>query len=92
MENWKKLLLAGTATGSAIMFLKKKPAAGILLAGASLVTLAVEYPQQFMKVRRALPDYFARDMQLAEFASRASSRIAEFAQRRGRDAWDEISS
>ena len=92
MENWKKVLVAGAAAGSAIMFLKKKPAAGILLAGASLVTLAAEYPQQFTKVRRALPEYFDRGMQLAEFASRASAQIAEFSRRRGRDVWNEISS
>ncbi len=91
MENWKKALVAGAAAGSAIMFLKKKPGAGILLAGVSLVTVATEYPEQFTKVRRALPDYFSRGMQLAEFASRASERLAEFAQRRGRDAWDELS-
>jgi hypothetical protein len=92
MENWKKMLVAGSAAGSAIMFLKKKPGAGILLAGVSLVALAAEYPQQFTKVRRALPDYFSRGMRLAEFASRASERMSEFAQRRGRDVWNEISS
>ena len=52
------------------MFLKKKPGAGILLAGVSLVTVASEYPEQFTKVRRAMPDYFSRGMRLAEFASR----------------------
>lgn len=92
MENWKKVLVASAATGSAVMFLRKKPAAGILLAGVSLVTIAAEYPQQFAKVRRALPGYFDRGMQLAEFASRASARFAEFSRRRGRDVWDEISS
>ena len=33
MENWKKALIAGSATGSAIMFLKKKPGAGIFAGG-----------------------------------------------------------
>ena len=56
MENWKKVLVAGTAAGSAVMFMKKKPGAGILLAGVSLVTLAIEYPQHFNKVKRSLPD------------------------------------
>jgi len=92
MENWKKALIAGSAAGSAIMFLKKKPGAGILLAGVSLATVAHEYPEQFSKVRRALPDYFGRGMRLAEFASRAGEQIAKFAQRRGLDVWDEISS
>jgi hypothetical protein len=92
MESWKKALIAGSAAGSAIMFLKKKSGAGILLAGVSLVAVATEYPEQFTKIRRVLPDYFSRGMQLAEFASRASERISEFAQRRKRHVWDEISS
>lgn len=92
MESWKKALVVVTATGSAVMFLKKKPGAGILLAGVSLVTLAIEYPQHFNKVKRSLPDYFSRGMKLAEFASRAGSQIADFAQRRARAGWDEIGS
>lgn len=92
MENWKKALVAGSAAGSAVMFLKKKPGAGILLAGVSLVTLAIEYPQHFNKVRRSLPDYFGRGVRLADFASRAGEQIVKFAQRRGMDIWDEISS
>ncbi len=92
MESWKKALVVVTATGSAVMFLKKKPGAGILLAGVSLVTLAIEYPQHFNKVKRSLPDYFSRGMKLAEFASRAGSQIADFAQRRAPAGWDEIGS
>lgn len=92
MENWKKALIAGAAAGSAIMFLKKKPGAGTLLAGISLVTVASEYPEHFNKVRKQLPDYFGRGMRLAEFASRASEQITKFARRRGMDVWDEISS
>jgi hypothetical protein len=92
MQNWKKALVAGSATGSVIMFLKKKPGAGILLAGVSLVTVATEYPKQFAKVRRALPDYVNRGFRLADFAARAADRIAEFAERRGRDVWDELRS
>jgi hypothetical protein len=92
MQNWKKALVAGSAAASAIMFLKKKPAAGILLAGVSLITVATEYPEQFTKARRALPEYFGRGMRLAEFASRAAERISGFAERRGRAALDEISS
>ena len=74
------------------MFLKRKPGAGILLAGVSLATVATEYPKQFAKVRRALPDYIDRGFRLADFAARAADRIAEFAERRGRQAWNEISS
>jgi len=37
MENWKKALLAGSAGASAILFLKGKPSAGLILAGVSRV-------------------------------------------------------
>ena len=90
MENWKKALVASSAAGSAIMFLKKKPGAGILLAGVSLVTVATAYPKQFAKVRKALPDYVNRGFHLADFAARAAERIGEFAERRGRSVWDEL--
>ncbi len=90
MQNWKKALIAAGTGASVALFVRKKPAAGILVAGACLVTLALEYPDQFKKVRRALPDYFDRGMRLAEFASRAGERIAEYAEQRGRQAWREI--
>jgi len=92
MENWKKAAIAAGAGASVAMFVRKKPAAGILLAGGCLVALALEYPNQFKKVRRVLPDYFDRGMRLAEFASRAGERIAEFAEKRGHQTWREFSS
>ncbi len=92
MQNWKKAAIAVGAGASVALFVRKKPAAGILVAGACLVTLALEYPNQFKKVRRALPDYFDRGMRLAEFASRASEKIADYAEKRGRQALREFSS
>lgn len=74
------------------MFFKKKPGAGIILAGISLATLATEYPEHFAKVRRALLDYFGRGLQLADFAARAGQQIAKYADQRGRRVWDEIRS
>ena len=90
MENWKKALVAGSAAGSAVMFLKKKPGAGILLAGVSLVTLATQYPKQFANVRKVLPDYINRGFRIADFAAQAANRIAQYAESRGRNVWDEL--
>ena len=92
MENWKKVLVAGSAAGSMVMFIKKRPAAGVILAGVSLVTLASEYPQQFARVRRVLPGYFGKGLQLADFAARAGERLTEFARKRSRHWRDEFSS
>ncbi len=90
MENWKRALVAGSAGASAIMFLKGRKAAGVLLAGVGLATLASEYPGTFARLREDLPDYFDRGARFLEIVSRAGERAAEFTGRRGRAAWDEM--
>jgi hypothetical protein len=72
------------------MLLKKKPAAGVVLGGIGLVAVASEYPQQFARMRRKLPEYLDRGMELVEFASRAGNRIAEYFAERAREGWEEI--
>ena len=47
MENWKRAVIAGSATTSAILFVKGKGAAGVLAAGVALAVLASEYPDTF---------------------------------------------
>jgi hypothetical protein len=58
--------------------------------GASLALLASEYPENFEKVRRALPDYFDRGMQMMEMAGRAGKRITDAAGRSAFNTWEEI--
>jgi len=41
-------------------------------------------------VRRALPDYFERGMQVMEMAGQAGKRITDAAGRSAVEAWDEI--
>jgi len=90
MEGWKKALVAGSVTTAAIMFLKRRPGAGVLATGVGLALLASEYPDKFEQVRRSLPDYFDRGMQVMEMAARAGKRITDAAGRSGFDLWDEI--
>jgi hypothetical protein len=92
MENWKRALVVGASGASVIMFLKGRKAAGVLLAGVGLATLASEYPEKFAKLREELPDYLDRGTRFLEIVSRAGERVAQFAQRRGREAWNEIGS
>ena len=92
MENWKRAIVACSAGASAIMFIKRRKAAGVLLAGVGLATLASEYPEKFAKLREELPDYFDRGARFLEIVSRAGERVAEFAGRRGRAAWHELGS
>ena len=83
MENWKKALLAGSAGASALLFLKGKPSAGLILAGVSLATLASEYPEKFAEFRENLPDYVDRGTSFLNLVSRAGECLAEAAERRG---------
>lgn len=90
MESWKKAAVAGSVGAAAILFMKKKYPAGVLATGVGLALLASEYPENFEKVRRSLPDYFDRGMQMMEMAARAGKRITEAAGRSAYDAWEEI--
>jgi hypothetical protein len=55
-----------------------------------LAVLAAEYPEKFERIRRSLPDYFDRGMRVLEMAGRAGKRIADSANGRGFEAWEEI--
>lgn len=90
MDSWKKAAVLGSIGAAAILFMKKRYAAGVLATGAGLALLASEYPEKFEKVRRSLPDYFERGMEVMEMAAKAGQRITEAAGRSAVDAWDEI--
>jgi hypothetical protein len=90
MDGWKKAVVAGSVGAATVLFLKKRYPAGVLATGVALAVVAAEYPEKFEKVRRSLPDYFDRGMQLMEMAARAGRRITEAAGRGAADAWEEI--
>jgi hypothetical protein len=91
MDGWKKAAVAGSIGVATVLFLKKKYAGGVLATGVGLAVLASEFPDRFEKVRRALPDYFDRGMQVMEMAARAGRRITDAAGQSAYNAWDEIS-
>jgi len=90
MDGWKKAVVAGSVGAATVLFLKKRYPAGVLATGVALAVVAAEYPEKFEKVRRSLPDYFDRGMQVMEMAARAGRRITEAAGRGAVDAWEEI--
>ncbi|MGB8063137.1 MAG: hypothetical protein WCF26_14675 [Candidatus Sulfotelmatobacter sp.] len=90
MESWKKAAVLASIGAAAILFMKKRYPAGVLATGAGLALLASEYPEKFEKVRRAMPEYFDRGMQVMEMAAKAGQRITEAAGRSAVDAWEEI--
>jgi len=83
MQNWKKVLIAGSATAATVMFLKRKHSAGLLLAGVAVGTVASEYPQQLKRLRKKLPDYIERGSSLIDAISRLGERLAEAVEERG---------
>jgi len=90
MDGWKKAVLVGATGAAGILFVKKKYPAGVLATGIGLAVLAAEYPENFAKVRRALPEYFGHGMRVMEMAAQAGRRITEAAGRSAADAWEEI--
>lgn len=90
MDSWKKAVVLGSIGAAAILFMKKKYPAGVLATGVGLAVLASEYPEKFERVRRSLPEYFERGMQVMEMAGKAGRRITDAAGRSAVDAWEEI--
>ena len=90
MQNWKRALVACSAGVSAIMFLKGKQSAGIILAGVGLAALASEYPEEFAEFRQNLPDYMERGTNFLDIVSRVGERLAEAAARRRSDWYESL--
>jgi hypothetical protein len=88
MQIWKRALLAGSAGAATVMFLRRKPAAGMVLAGVGLATLATEYPEKFTELRERLPEYVERGTNYLELVARMAERLAQLAETRG-TAWYE---
>ena len=86
MEGWKRAVLAGSAGLSVICLLKGSRTGGVIFGGVALATLASEYPDEFARFRRRVPEYMERATTFLEVASRVGERLADLvsgAARRG---------
>jgi len=90
MENWKKAVVAGAAGVSAVLFVKRKPAAGVLAGGVALAVLASEYPEKFRAIREELPYYAERGTQFLEVVTRLGVKLAEVVDSGGRGLLEEF--
>ncbi len=90
MENWKRALLAGSVGAAAIMFLKGKPTAGMILAGVGVAALASEYPEKFAEFRERLPEFVERGNTFLDVAARVGERLADAAERRGSNWYEAL--
>lgn len=88
MENWKRVLIAGSAGLSAMCFLKRRRGGGFFFGGVALAALASEYPEEFAEIRASLPHYMRRGATLLTIASRIGEGLAVVGDART-STWDE---
>jgi len=90
MTNWKRAVIAGSAGAAAILMLKGKRPAGVLVAGVGLAVLVSEYPEKFEQIREEIPSYVRSGTRFLDLAMKIGTKMGEFAESRGRSMWDEL--
>ena len=77
MENWKRAVIAGTAGTAAILVLKGRRPAAVLVGSVGLAVLASEYPERFVRIREELPSYVRTGTRFLDLAMKIGSKIEE---------------
>jgi hypothetical protein len=90
MENWKRAVIAGSAAVAAVLVMKGKRPAAVLVGGVGLAVLASEYPEQFGKIREELPSYVRQGTKFLDLAMKLGSRIEELVEKRTAQAFEEL--
>jgi hypothetical protein len=90
MHNWKRAVIAGSAGAAAILMLKGKRPAAVLVGGVGLAVLASEYPEKFERIREEIPSYVRQGTKFLDLAMKIGGKIEEIAESRGRRLWDEL--
>jgi len=90
MENWKRAVIAGSVGTAAILLLKRKRPAAVLVGGVGLAVLASEYPNQMGKIREELPTYVRAGTRFLELTMKIGRKIEELAEQRAARAFEEL--
>src|ERR1700677_1232168 len=90
MENWKRAEIAGTAGTAAMLALKGRRPAAVLVGSVGLAVLASEYPEQFRRIREELPSYVRQGTRFLDLAMKIGSKIEELADKRAARAFEEL--
>ena len=90
MENWKRAVIAGSAGAAAMLVLKGKRPAAVLVGGVGLAVLASEYPDQFGQIREELPSYVRQGTRFLDLAMKIGNKIEEWAEQRAARAFEEL--
>ena len=89
MENWKRAVIAGSAGTAALLVVKGRRPAAVLVGSVGLAVLASEYPDQFVRIREELPSYVRQGTRFLDLAIRIGRKIEELAERRAAQAFEE---
>ena len=93
MENWKRAVIAGSVGAAAMLLLKGKRPAAVLVGGVGLAVLASEYPSQFVRIREELPSYVRQGTKFLDLAMKigtGSRSWRKSARRRRLRSWGSI--
>jgi hypothetical protein len=90
MQNWKRAVIAGSAGAAAILILKGKRPAAVLVGGVGLAVLASEYPEKFERIREEIPSYVRQGTKFLDLAMKIGGKIEELVESRGRSVLEEL--
>ncbi len=90
MENWKRAVIAGAAGTAAILALKGRRPAAVLVGSVGLAVLASEYPDQFVRIREELPSYVRQGTKFLDLAMKIGNKIEEWAEQRAARAFEKL--
>ena len=90
MRNWKRAVIAGSVGAAAILLLKGKRQASVLVGGVGLAVLASEYPEKFTRIREELPSYLRQGTRFLDLAMKIGNKISEFAESRRQGMLEEL--
>lgn len=90
MENWKRAVIAGSAAAAAVLVMKGRRPAAVLVGGVGLAVLASEYPEQFGKIREELPSYVRQGTKFLDLAMKIGNKVEEWAEQRAARAFEEL--
>lgn len=90
MQNWKRAVIAGSVGTAAVLLLKGKRPAAVLVGGVGLAVLASEYPEKFTRIREDLPSYVRQGTRFLDLAMKIGNKISELAQDRRQNMLEEL--
>lgn len=90
MENWKRAVIAGAAGTAAMLALKGRRPAAVLVGSVGLAVLASEYPREFARLREELPSYVRQGTRYLDLAIRVGGKLGELGEMRTARAFEEL--